>query len=545
MRRQAPLFFLQIGELLLELAEPIDRRLVLFLAQRFALDFQLHDAPLDLVELDRHRVDLHPQLRCRFIHQVDGLVRQEAVGDVAVREHRRGDERGVLDPHLVMDLVALAQPAEDADGVFHARFGHHDRLEPAFQGGVLFDVLPVLVERGRADGMKLAARQHRLQHVRRVHRAFGGAGADDGVELVDEQDHLALGVENFLEHGLQALFELAAVFGAGDQRAHVEGDDLLALQSLRHVAADDAAGQSFDNRRLADARFADQDRIVLGPPRQHLDDAADLLVAADHRIELAAAGELGEIAAVALERLIGTFRILIGDALGSADGLQGLGDPIRRDAEVLEKLRRRRSACFGGDRHEQMLGADVLVLHPIGFGLGLVRHELQPRRHPGLRSAVGLRELREQLAGAAADRAGIGRQLAQELGNDPLALLDQGDEQVLGLDLRVIHRRGQLLRAGESVAGFFSELVDVHYQLSALGSRLSADSCELTASRAHCKNRCRAGLQACQTRRTFKVRTTFCNTLYATDPVSNFLSASKISRCSGVNCFGSSASTVT
>ena len=154
-----------------------------------------------------------------------------------------------------------------------------------------------------------------------------GAGADDRVELVDEQDDLPLGVENLLEDGLQALFELAAVLGAGDQRAHVEGDDLLALQPFRHVAADDAAGQSFHDRRLADARLADQDRIVLGPPRQHLDDAPDLLVAADHRIELAAPRELGEIAAVPLERLIGAFRILIGDALGSADALQGLGDP--------------------------------------------------------------------------------------------------------------------------------------------------------------------------------------------------------------------------
>ena len=99
-----------------------------------------------------------------------------------------------------------------------------------------------------------------------------------------------------------------------------------------------------------------------------------------------------------------------------------------------------------------MLGADVLVLHAIGFGLGLVRHELEPRRHPGLRSAVGLGKLREQLAGAAADRAGVGRHLAQELGNDPLALLDQGDEQMLGLDLRVIHRcMIQLIRREEKL----------------------------------------------------------------------------------------------
>ena len=42
---------------------------------------------------------------------------------------------------------------------------------------------------------------------------------------------------------------------------------------------------------------------------QDLDHAADLLVAADHRIELAAAGELGQVAAVLLERGVGALGI--------------------------------------------------------------------------------------------------------------------------------------------------------------------------------------------------------------------------------------------
>ena len=62
---------------------------------------------------------------------------------------------------------------------------------------------------------------------------------------------------------------------------------LLVLQAFGHVAADDALGESFDDGGLADARFADQHRVVFGPARQNLDHAADLLVAADDRIELA------------------------------------------------------------------------------------------------------------------------------------------------------------------------------------------------------------------------------------------------------------------
>ena len=67
---------------------------------------------------------------------------------------------------------------------------HHHRLEAALQGRVLLDVLAVLVQRGGADAVQLAAGQRGLEHVAGVHRALGLARADEGVELVDEEDDL-------------------------------------------------------------------------------------------------------------------------------------------------------------------------------------------------------------------------------------------------------------------------------------------------------------------------------------------------------------------
>ena len=96
-----------------------------------------------------------------------------------------------------------------------------DRLESPLQGGVFLDVLAILVERGGADAAQLAAGQGRLEQVGRVAAAFGPAGADDRVQLVDEEDHVA-GVGHFAEHGLQPLLELAAVLRAGHQGAHVQ-----------------------------------------------------------------------------------------------------------------------------------------------------------------------------------------------------------------------------------------------------------------------------------------------------------------------------------
>ena len=191
-RHQRVVLLLEIGQLLLELLEPLLRGLVFLFPQRFALDLELHDAAVDLVELGRHRVDLHPQLRGRLVHEIDGFVGQETIGDVAMGQYRRRHECRVLDADAMMNLVALAKPAQDADGVFDGRLVDHHRLEPPLERCVFFDVLAVLVERRGADRVKLAAREHRLQHVRRVHRSFRRPGAHDGVQLVDEEDDLPL-----------------------------------------------------------------------------------------------------------------------------------------------------------------------------------------------------------------------------------------------------------------------------------------------------------------------------------------------------------------
>ena len=61
-----------------------------------------------------------------------------------------------------------------------------------------------------------------FEQIRRIHRAAGGcASADHGVDLVDEHDRAGIGLD-LLDHLLEALFEIAAIARAGEQRAHVE-----------------------------------------------------------------------------------------------------------------------------------------------------------------------------------------------------------------------------------------------------------------------------------------------------------------------------------
>jgi len=68
-----------------------------------------------------------------------------------------------VDANAVIDLIALLQAAQDGNGVLDRRLVDHDGLEAALEGGVLFDILAVLVERGRANAVQLAAGEHRLE----------------------------------------------------------------------------------------------------------------------------------------------------------------------------------------------------------------------------------------------------------------------------------------------------------------------------------------------------------------------------------------------
>ena len=142
-------------------------------------------------------------------------------------------------------------------------------------------------------------RERGLDDVGRVHRAFGRTGADDGVQLVDEEDDV-LGLADFLHHGLDPLLELAAVFRARDHEGEIERDDLLVAQQFRHVAGGDFLGEAFDDGGLAHAGFADEHGIVLGAAAENLDDALDFVLAADDGIELALAGQFGQVAAKGL-----------------------------------------------------------------------------------------------------------------------------------------------------------------------------------------------------------------------------------------------------
>ena len=129
----------------------------------FLVGPQPRDLLVELLGVRRRAHATDAQAAARLVDEVDRLVRQVAVGQVAVGQVGRGHEGLVGDAHRVVRLVAVAQALEDVDGQRHRRLVDLDRLEAPLEGGVLLEVLAVLVDGGGADGLQLAAGQHRLE----------------------------------------------------------------------------------------------------------------------------------------------------------------------------------------------------------------------------------------------------------------------------------------------------------------------------------------------------------------------------------------------
>ncbi len=363
-------------------------------------------------------------------------------------------------------LVALLQAAQDRDRALERRLADVDRLEAPLERRVLLDVLLVLVERGRADRAQLAARQHRLQQVGRVDRTLGRAGADDRVQLVHEQDDLALGVRDLLQDGLQPLLELAAVLAAREQRADVEADHLAVAEGLGDVAGDDPLREALDDGGLAHAGLADQDRVVLRAAGEDLDHAADLVVAPDDRVELAVLGGLREVAPELLQRLVLLLGALVGHAMRPADGLDALLERLVRRAVAVEALRGL-AALRVGEREQDVLGRDVLVVELAGLALGEAQdvHELAARRRL-LRARGDRRQLVQRLVDLRPDRLRTRAELAQNRPDNTLGLLEQSHEQVLGLSFRVMAGGRHGDRGLQRLLGLDRETVGLHSVLN-------------------------------------------------------------------------------
>ena len=256
-------------------------------AGRLLFQRQLIDGFAHALEGLRHGKQGDAQLGRRFVEEVNRLIGQFALGQITGGEAGGRFDGVIGDVDVVMRFVTIAYAIEHLDGVLNIGLFDEDRGKASVEGAVLFDLLAVFIHGGGADRLQFAARQSRFHHVAGIHCAGGRARADHLVQLVNEKDDLAFGTLNLFDGAFEAFFKFATETAAGQHPAQIQAEHTLAQKDIRHIVGGDLLRQAFDDGGLADAGFANQNRIVLGAAAEHLNHAQDFAVAPDDRIELA------------------------------------------------------------------------------------------------------------------------------------------------------------------------------------------------------------------------------------------------------------------
>ena len=193
----------------------------------------------------------------------------------------------------------------------------------------------------------------------------------------------------------------------------------------------------FGDRGLADAGFADEQRIVLLPAAQHLDGAVDLGIASDHRIDLAVARLLVEVDAIGIERLALLLGILV--ALGLGLLVDAAHRPRLGDAGPLGDA--------VADVVDRVVARHVLLLQEIGgmaFALGEDRDQHVGAGHffAARRLDVNHRALDHALE--ARGRLGVVGAVRHQVFEFGFEIIDQAGAQLVEIDAAGPHHRRRI-----------------------------------------------------------------------------------------------------
>ena len=235
------------------------------------------------------------------------------------------------------------------------------------------------------------------------------------------------------------------------------------LSESGHVARHDLQRQPLGDGRLAHAGLADEDRVVLGAADQHLHDALDLVVAPDHRVELALARQLGQVAAVFFQRPVLVLGPRVVHAVAAAYAQQGLVDLLLVDAELLEYADRI-PAALAGDGDQQVLNADILVVEPVGLPHRRLQHLGHAGRGVDLYAADGrlglvgdLGVVIQHVADTLLHGGHVDVHLLEYLGRQALLLFQQRQENMLDVPHGVAEAADKLLRRPQHLLGLLGK----------------------------------------------------------------------------------------
>ncbi len=270
---------------------------------------------------------------------------------------------------------------------------------------------------------------------------------------------------DFEERLKAVLNDLAAELGACNQRRHIERQDALAAQALRHLVVHDTLGEPFDDRGLADAGLTNEDGIVLGAPLQDLDRAPDLVVTTNDRVELALLGAFGQVDRVFLERFARVFCIRVVDLLAAAKLVDRFLDGTAHDPGLPEdRLERRR--IIEGCEHEQ-LARDVLVVLLLGELVGEIEELAEIVADVNLTAgAFDARQPVDRIAELGTQQVDVAARLREQAAHRATLLVQQRHHQVRRLDELMVLPHGERLRISERHLELAGQFIHSHRESS-------------------------------------------------------------------------------
>ena len=237
----------------------------------------------------------------------------------------------------------------------------------------------------------------------------------------------------------------------------------LLFSAFGHFAVDDALRQALDDRGLAHARLADEHRVVLGAPLQHLDHAADLVVAPDHRVELALAGALGEVDGVFLERFALPFGILRIDAGAAAHRLDGFLQRLAMSGRTRARAGRSRPCRRPAASRNSSLAMNwsPRLVASLSVRLSRLLSSREMEISPPCPSTLGRRSM--ALVQRGLERGHVDPGAGEQRRAAPVFLLQQRGQQVGGLDEAVVVAEREALGVAQGLLELGREFVEAHH----------------------------------------------------------------------------------